>query len=260
MAGRTAIQERVAEAILDVAADLLARGGEPPSMADIAEAAGVSRATLYRYFPTRERLLQALTATGLERLPPGWPRPTWIPFPSPRQSPGSRAWSPPAAASTPPSSAAFGLAGAVEQQIGTMIQALLQRGIDDGTFRSDLTVDELGFVLGQLLQAAGRMAAERQAGVEKAAALVTSVFLHGTQNRPGATAGDRAIRPPADAEPQEHANQEDGEGGLLPVDLKMSHDAERGDQIDVTTADDLVRDGDVVARRRVPDRLYSASV
>ena len=38
MTGRTAIQERVAEAILDVAADLLARGGEPPSMADIAEA------------------------------------------------------------------------------------------------------------------------------------------------------------------------------------------------------------------------------
>ena len=78
---------------------------------------------------------------------------------------------------------AFDPAGAVEQQIGTMIQALLQRGIDDGTFRADLTIDELGFVLGQLLQAAGRMAAEHQAGAEKAAALVTSVFLHGTQNR-----------------------------------------------------------------------------
>ncbi len=64
-----------------------------------------------------------------------------------------------------------------------MIEALLRRGIDDGTFRGDLTVDELGFVLGQLLQAAARMAAEHQAGVEKAAALITSVFLHGTQNR-----------------------------------------------------------------------------
>ena len=73
--------------------------------------------------------------------------------------------------------------GPVEQQIGTMIQALLRRGIDDGTFRGDLTVEELGFVLGQLLQGAARMAAEHQAGVEKAAALVTSVFLHGTENR-----------------------------------------------------------------------------
>jgi hypothetical protein len=47
---------------------------------------------------------------------------------------------------------------------------------------------------GQLLQAAGRMAAEHQAGAEKAAALITSVFLHGTENRQGETAGRRATR------------------------------------------------------------------
>lgn len=70
-----------------------------------------------------------------------------------------------------------------ERQIDTMIRALLQRGIDDGTFRSDLSAAELQFLLGQLLQAAARMTAEHQAGVEKAAALITSVFLTGTQNR-----------------------------------------------------------------------------
>ena len=78
-------------------------------------------------------------------------------------------------------------AGDAEQQIGTMIRALLQRGIDDGTFRGDLTVDELLFLLGQLLQAAARMTAEHQAGVEKAAALITSVFLHGTERRQDTT-------------------------------------------------------------------------
>jgi hypothetical protein len=66
-------------------------------------------------------------------------------------------------------------------QIGT----LLQRGPDNGTFRSDATAGELQFLLGQLLEAAARMTAEHQAGVEKAAALVTSVFLYGTQNRTG---------------------------------------------------------------------------
>jgi len=40
--------------------------------------------------------------------PPGSPRPTWTPFPWPRESPESRAWSPPAAASPPPSSTATG--------------------------------------------------------------------------------------------------------------------------------------------------------
>ena len=45
MARSPAIQDRVAEAILDVAANLLALAGEPPSMADIAAAACVGRAT-----------------------------------------------------------------------------------------------------------------------------------------------------------------------------------------------------------------------
>ena len=66
MTRSTAIQDRVAEAILDAAADLLAQGGEPPSMNDVAAAAGVARATLYRHFPTREQLLQALTAAAID--------------------------------------------------------------------------------------------------------------------------------------------------------------------------------------------------
>jgi len=39
---------------------------EAASMADIAAAAGIARGTLYRYFPTRESLLQALEAAANE--------------------------------------------------------------------------------------------------------------------------------------------------------------------------------------------------
>ena len=91
-----------------------------------------------------------------------------------------------------------------------MIETLLRRGIDDGTFRGDITVGELGFLLGSLLQAAARMAAEHQAGAEKAAALVTSVFLHGTENRKDPGEQDRAVRRRAGTGPEQHSNTEDG--------------------------------------------------
>jgi TetR/AcrR family transcriptional repressor of mexCD-oprJ operon len=57
---RQALQERVAAAILEAAARVLATGGEQASMNDVAAAAGVARATLYRYFPSRQALLDEL--------------------------------------------------------------------------------------------------------------------------------------------------------------------------------------------------------
>jgi TetR/AcrR family transcriptional regulator, mexCD-oprJ operon repressor len=57
---RQALQERVAAAILAAAARVLATGGEQASMNDVAAAAGVARATLYRYFPSRQALLDEL--------------------------------------------------------------------------------------------------------------------------------------------------------------------------------------------------------
>jgi TetR/AcrR family transcriptional regulator, mexCD-oprJ operon repressor len=61
------LRDHVAAAVLDVAARLLAERGEAASLAEIAEAAGVARSTLYRYFPNRVALLQSLAeAAGQE--------------------------------------------------------------------------------------------------------------------------------------------------------------------------------------------------
>jgi TetR/AcrR family transcriptional repressor of mexCD-oprJ operon len=62
---RQALQERVAAAILEAAASVLAARGERGSMTDVAEAAGVARATVYRYFPNRQALLDELAELAL---------------------------------------------------------------------------------------------------------------------------------------------------------------------------------------------------
>src|SRR5919199_5866662 len=54
---RQALQERVAAAIVDAAARVLAVGGEQASMNDVAAAAGVARGTLYRDFPSRQAVV-----------------------------------------------------------------------------------------------------------------------------------------------------------------------------------------------------------
>ena len=73
--GRERQRRRTRKAIIDAAVELLARG-EDPSVADVAEAADVSRRTVYLYFPTLEHLLadaalEAARATVEQRFDAG---------------------------------------------------------------------------------------------------------------------------------------------------------------------------------------------
>jgi AcrR family transcriptional regulator len=64
---RQPLQQRVAAAILEGAAEVLAVRGEQASMGAVASASGVARATLYRYFPNREALLAELSDLAITR-------------------------------------------------------------------------------------------------------------------------------------------------------------------------------------------------
>jgi AcrR family transcriptional regulator len=60
--------ERNRERILEVAKEAFTRFGADASLDDIAKQAGVGPGTLYRHFPTREELLQAVYRSELEKL------------------------------------------------------------------------------------------------------------------------------------------------------------------------------------------------
>ncbi len=56
------------ERILEVAKEAFARSGANTSLDDIAKHAGVGAGTLYRHFPSREALLEAVYRTEVEKL------------------------------------------------------------------------------------------------------------------------------------------------------------------------------------------------
>ena len=60
--------QRNRERILEVAKDGFARSGASTSLDDIAKQAGVGAGTLYRHFPTRDALLEAVYRTEVDKL------------------------------------------------------------------------------------------------------------------------------------------------------------------------------------------------
>ena len=60
--------QRNRERILEIAKDAFTRSGADTSLDDVAKEAGVGAGTLYRHFPTRDALLEAVYRTEVEKL------------------------------------------------------------------------------------------------------------------------------------------------------------------------------------------------
>src|SRR6266481_9542366 len=60
--------QRNRKRILEVAKEAFARSGANTSLDDVAKQAGIGPGTLYRHFPTRDALLEAVYRTEVEKL------------------------------------------------------------------------------------------------------------------------------------------------------------------------------------------------
>jgi AcrR family transcriptional regulator len=179
------LRDHVATGLLDVAAGVLAERGTETSMSDIAEAAGVSRATLYRYFPNREALLGALKDAAMADL-------------SGRLDDARLDAAPAAEAIARLTRALLTVASKyralmlfktsaeeaeAEQAFIAPVHALFERGAREGAFRPDLPARTLSELYVSLLEGVIRRTLDGRLGVEDASAAITTVFLAGAGSR-----------------------------------------------------------------------------
>lgn len=181
------LRDHVRAGILDVAATVLAERGTSVSMTDIAQAAGVARATLYRYFPNRDALLYALYEAALSDLT--------------RRLNDARLDSVPieeaVARMTRATIAATGRyralglfekapreARRMERQLAAPLRAVFERGAASGAFRRDMPVHTLAELYFSLLEGVVSRVIRHRLSVEEASAYATTLFLSGALAAP----------------------------------------------------------------------------
>src|SRR6266480_4374359 len=150
---------RTTAAILDAAAHALSEHGRSANMADVAEAAGISRATLYRYYLDREALLDALAAqaladagsrladAGLERAPVEEAIERIV---RALTAVGDRY-------AVLVREQVEGDLDEIERLVTAPMRAVFARGLDSGVLRQDLSTEVLLELFGGALQAALRL-------------------------------------------------------------------------------------------------------
>ena len=184
MAKGEALRDRTATLILDSAATLLARNGESASMEEIAQAAGVGRATLYRHFANRDELLRAMAAASVEELA------ALIAEAGLATAPFEEALTrlTRAIVTTGTKYLAVSLDGgrhtndhpAAEAALIKPVRTLVRRGVSEGVLRRELKPDLLMSLYSGLVR--GVLEAPAQT-IEETVAVVVGMFLRGAGTR-----------------------------------------------------------------------------
>lgn len=185
MARGELMRNQVAAAILDAAATVIAERGDAASMADVADAAGVGRATLYRYFESREQLLRALSSAAVDdaevRLMQA--ELDHVPVAQALERATRALLSTGLKFSVVSEDHRYFERAELQARIGGRVLSIFTRGIDEGAFRRDLSDEILARLWGGMVEATLRSFSRLDQSVESAAAAITELFLRGASIR-----------------------------------------------------------------------------
>jgi TetR/AcrR family transcriptional regulator, mexCD-oprJ operon repressor len=179
--------DRAALAILDASAQVLAALGPQASMAEVASGAGISRATLYRYYRSREDLLQALADRAVEeagrRIADAGLEHCAVPEAIERIVRALLTVGERYTVLTQDQAGTYG-DGQDTSAIGDPIRQVISRGVSEGSLRDDVPVQALDKLFGGLIIAAVNMLGEGTLGLEDTTAATARLFLGGAQANP----------------------------------------------------------------------------
>ena len=151
------------------------------SLADVAEAAGVGRVTLYAHFPNRRALIEATLDHILTEGRAAWKPPRSTTVPRPKLSPRDRVG---LGGPRPPHLAPCARQDDVSDQLRqrhepflARIEALIERGRRERTFRTDLPTSWLVTTYYTMVHGAGREVVEGRLDAADAPRLLTATLL-----------------------------------------------------------------------------------
>jgi AcrR family transcriptional regulator len=174
--------ERTRAVILEAAARVLGRRPDA-AMADIADEAGVGRATLYRHFPTRDSLLQGAEEAGIAELTEGIEAANLGDLAVERAiarliSVFMRTGAKYAAFITQDEDHPDSVD---KQRVLQPVRDVIDRGVRDGVLRADLPTDVLFEMFGALLERALWLTVAGTTTPEAATDAVVDLFLDGAR-------------------------------------------------------------------------------
>ena len=177
-------KDRTTAAILEAASRVLARQGQAATINEVAVEAGIGRATVYRYFKTREQLVSALWEAALSEVEER------LVVERPEQAPFEEGL-----IRVVRAIASVGERYAVllreqnneglergREMLGDRVFALLERGRRSGALRDDVSLELIAEMFGGIVLSGLRRALEQGLGIDEASTAVVGVFLRGAGN------------------------------------------------------------------------------